>query len=150
MKEFNTLCKEVEKLNAYEYTDILARLSLNIIPALSEIAEDDLDGLTIFSTFILGAVVADGKLSKEEYLLTHPMFEAFFGTSVDYDTCRKLLKAFKEESRELKTLVDDMVDIFGLLSEELKSDIIIVCLLICAIDGKISMKEKNWIKQLMD
>lgn len=36
-----------------------------------------------------------------------------------------------------------------MLSEELKENIIIVCLLICAVDGKVSPKEKTWIKQLV-
>ena len=42
-----------------------------------------------------------------------------------------------------------MVDILGLLSDELKDDIVIICLMICAIDGKVSLKEKKWIKQLI-
>ena len=42
-----------------------------------------------------------------------------------------------------------MVDILGELDDELKDDIVIVCMMICAIDGKISLKEKNWIKQLI-
>ena len=43
-----------------------------------------------------------------------------------------------------------MVDLIGLFSEDIKADIIVVCMLICAIDGNISAKEKNWIKQLID
>ena len=53
------------------------------------------------------------------------------------------------KGKELKKYVDYMIDILGLVSDELKEDIIVVCLLICAIDGHISLKEKNWIKQLI-
>lgn len=42
-----------------------------------------------------------------------------------------------------------MVDILGQLSDKLKEDIIIVCLLICAVDGTISYKERKWVKQLI-
>lgn len=63
---------------------------------------------------------------------------------------KKIAKEFKQEGKELKQYIDYIVDIFGLISDELKEDIITVCLLICAIDGNISAKEKNWIKQLID
>ena len=42
-----------------------------------------------------------------------------------------------------------MVDILGMVSVELKTDIILVCLMVCAIDGHVSRKEKKWIKQLI-
>ena len=101
------------------------------------------------------------------------MLYTFFGDSVDYEDCKKIAKEFKQEGKELKQYIDYIVDIFGLISDELKEDImpienliafadskagqdyfgeniITVCLLICAIDGNISAKEKNWIKQLID
>ena len=31
-----------------------------------------------------------------------------------------------------------------------REDVVIVCLLACAVDGKISFKEKQWIKRLID
>ena len=43
-----------------------------------------------------------------------------------------------------------MVDVIGCFSDEMKTDIVIVAMLICAVDGKISFKEKNWIKKLID
>ena len=89
-------------------------------------------------------------LQEEEYLLLYPMLYTFFGDSVDYEDCKKIAKEFKQEGKELKQYIDYIVDIFGLISDELKEDIITVCLLICAIDGNISAKEKNWIKQLID
>ena len=46
-------------------------------------------------------------------------------------------------------MVDDMVDLIGCFSDEMKADIIVVAMLICAVDGKISQREKNWIKKLI-
>lgn len=55
----------------------------------------------------------------------------------------------RQEQREMKKVVDEMVDVLGILSDDLKNDIVLVCMLICAVDGKISLKEKSWIKQLL-
>lgn len=149
MTEFNKLCKKVEQLDVLSYGAILADKSAKIIPALSAITENGLSGTATFANFILGAVVADGKLAEEEYVLIYPLFRLFFGENVNYDDCKALVRALRPESRELKRYLDDMVDLLGLVSDELKDDIIIVCMLICSIDGKISLKEKAWIKQLI-
>ena len=149
MKEFDMLCKEFEETDVLTYSAVLTEKALKLIPALTLITEDGLSGIAVFSTFILGAVAADGKLAEEEYLLISPQLRAFFGTSIDYEDCKKLLRQLKPESKQLKKAADEMVDILGLLSDELKNDLILVCLMICAIDGNVSRKEKQWIKQLI-
>lgn len=149
MKDFNNLCKEFEEMDVLSYSVILGKKSLKVIPALSAITDDGLDGVTIFATFVMGAIAADGRLSEEEYILLYPVLYAFFGDSVNYEDCKKAARYLRFESRELKKAVKEMIDVFGQLSDELKEDIIIICMMICAIDGKISLKEKNWIKKLL-
>lgn len=149
MKEFNSICKEFEGMDVLTYTAILGQKAKNIIPALSAITEDGIDGLELFASFIVGAVVADGGLSVEEYAITFPIFKAFFGEGISYEDCDYIVRKMRSEGKQLKRYVDDMVDVFGQLSEELKNDIVLVCLMICAIDGKVSSKEKRWIKQLL-
>lgn len=149
MKEFNQICKEFEQLDVLSYGAILAEKSAKILPTLKNITQDGATGAAIYATFILGAIAADGKLSEEEYLLVYPLLSAFFGESVNYEEVKYAVKLLKPESKELKNSVDAMVDILGKIDEELKNDIIIVCMMICAIDGKISQKEKRWIKQLI-
>ena len=149
MREFDALCKEYENLDALTYTAILVEKSAKIIPALKAITEDGLDGVTLFASFIMGAVVADGNLSFEEYAITFPLFKVFFGTDVQFEDCAYIVKKMRREARQITKYVNDMVTVFGLLSEELKEDIVLVCLMVCAIDGKVSLKEKLWIKKLM-
>ena len=149
MKEFDLLCREFEEMDGATYTALLAEKAATLIPALSLITADGLSGVAIFSTFVFGAIAADGRLSEEEYALIHPLLHAFFGENVDYETCRKTMRGLGPESRELKKAVDEMTDILSALSDELKEDIVLVCLMICAIDGKVSLREKQWIKQLI-
>lgn len=149
MKEFDLLCKEFENLDVLSYSAYLAEKSSNVLPALQAVAENGIDGAEIFFSFIMGAIAADGKLAEEEYLLISPLLTTFFGKTVSYEECKKAFKLFKKETKELLKTVDQMVDILGLLSDELKNDIVIICLMICAIDGKVSLKEKKWIKQLI-
>ncbi len=149
MRDFNSLCKEFEELDVLSYGAILSEKAQSVIPALSAVTGNGLDGISVFLTFVMGAVAADGRLSEEEYLLCYPLLHAFFGDEVNFDDSKKALKRLQPESRELKKALDDMVDIFGLVSDALKEDLIVICMLICSVDGKISFKEKNWIKKLI-
>lgn len=150
MTNLNQICKEIENLNPLSYSRILAEKSASILPALKQITNDGLDGASIFATFILGSIVADGKLSQKEYDLMQPLLYAFFGNNINYDICKKIVKRYRIESDEFKSDLNAMIDILGTASEQLKHDIITVCLLICSVDGKITAKEKQWIKQLID
>ena len=149
MKEFERVCKEFEAMDSETYYALLLEKSKVIIPALSVITVDGLEGLAIYASFILGAIVTDGRLSLEEYAISSPLFKAFFGEEVTYSDCEFIVRKMRSEEKELRRYVDDMVDVLGMLSNDLKDDIILVCLMICAIDGKVSSKEKKWIKQLI-
>jgi len=149
MKEFEMLCKEFEQMDVVSYTAYLTEKSLHVLPALQAVAENGIDGAAIFFSFIMGAIAADGKLAEEEYAIISPLLRSFFNRDVTYEECQKAFKEYKKETRQLKTVANQMIDILGLFSEELKNDIVIICLMICAIDGKVSLKEKRWIMQLV-
>ena len=149
MFEFSKMCKYVESLDPEVRAQVMAQKSPGIIAALSEITESGVDGVTIYLNFILASVAADGKLDESEFQLLRPMLEKLVGHEVTYDDAVGIFKAAGlDKSSDYRKAVDLMVDILGLISLDLKRDIIIVCLMICAIDGKISGKEKKWIKQL--
>ena len=46
-------------------------------------------------------------------------------------------------------MVDDMVDLIECFSDEKKAKIILVAMLSCEVDEKISKRKKNWIKKLI-
>lgn len=146
---FNQLCKEAESLDPLEYATVIAAKTAKIVPALHSLTGDYLETAGMFASFLMASVYADGKLDESEYLMLLPSLRLLFGDDIDYESAKALARVFKPESRELKKAVNDLVDILGEMSEELKDDIITVCLLICAVDGKITLREKDYIKQLI-
>ena len=149
MSDFDKLCKEFESLDPVTFTDILREKSVKIIAALSAISKDGFTGVQIYTCFIITAIMADGKLDKSEFNLIRPALETMVGSEVTYEEAKEAFKAIKKNAKDDRFIVDLMVDMLGELSQELKDDIIIVTMLVCAVDGKISMKEKKWIKQLI-
>ena len=149
MKDFNELCRSVEELSPLEYAAVLGRTSLKIMPAIRAFSEDGRTCAEVLAAFVIASVYADGKLDESEYLLMAPLLKAFFGEDFDFEDAKKLAKEWRKEGRAVKKEVDYLVDFLGTLSEELKGDIIFACLLMCAVDRKVSLQEKSYIRQLM-
>lgn len=149
MKDFNELCREYETLDAESYAAILTEKAANVLPALHAVTESGIDGATIFLSYILAAIAADGRLSEEEYALIYPLLYAFFGEGVDYEACKEAVRKTRRFGGKMKKIVKSMTDVFGVVSDGLKDDIVLICLMICAVDGKVSPKEKRWIRKLI-
>lgn len=149
MKSFNELCKIAEELTPEEYTAVMVEKSREILPALHGITDDGIETVKLYAAFLISSVCADGKIDEAEYLLLLPALKTLFGSDFDYDDAKRLAREFRPESKAFKSAVNEIIDEIGSVDEGLKDDLVIVSLLICAIDGKISAKEKRYIKQLI-
>ncbi|MGN1372534.1 MAG: hypothetical protein ACI4VK_00635 [Candidatus Coproplasma sp.] len=148
MKNFNELCKIVEELSPEEYSGVITAKTAEIMPALHNISGGD-GAVEIFTSFLLASVVADGKFDEAEYILMYPLLRAVFGDEISFDYVNSVAKRLRPEIDSLKKSVKETLDEIGEIDEDLKDDLILISLLVCAIDGKISTKEKNYIKQLI-
>ena len=151
MSSFNDLCKLMESLDPATYGKVMVEKTADVLVGLKGITCDGLDALAIYTDFVLCAVAADGKLSEEEFQLVKPVLDLIAGADVSYEEAKAIFKAAGlDKPKEYKAAMDKTVDLLGLVSPQLKDDIILVCMLICAVDGKISFREKRWIKKLIE
>ena len=135
MSDFDALCKELEQIDPNDLVKVFNDKSVDVLSALIDLTADGKDGLTIYMQFILASVAADGKLTENEFLLLKPMFDRSAKKDVTYDEAVVMFKEWGLDKPEtLKAVVDTMVDIIGLVDEDLKDDIVLLCLLVCAID----------------
>ena len=149
MTEFDDLCREAEDIDFETRCAILKGKSQEILPLLSEKSEDGESGADILSTFLFSAMAADGRLSSEEYDLLYPLLSSFLGEKINYTDAKKAVGAMRKENREMKKISEDMVGVLAEFSEDLRREIVLVIMMICAVDGKISLSEKLWIKKLL-
>ena len=149
MSEFDELCREAEDIDFETRCAILKGKSQEILPLLSEKSEDGESGADILSTFLFSAMAADGRLSSEEYDLLYPLLSSFPGEKINYTDAKKAVGAMRKENREMKKISEDMVGVLAEFSEDLRREIVLVIMMICAADGKISLSEKLWIKKLL-
>ncbi len=147
MFEFKKLCNELEALNPVERGVILAEKSVSVIKGLSGL-NIPLDPVKTLVTFIIGSVVSDNSINEKDYLYIYPSLVKAFGNDFDFISAKQAIGLAKDIKKEITKYTKEMISIISVCDEELATDIISLCLLITSVDGKISLKEKRYIRQL--
>ncbi len=147
MFEFKKLCNELEALNPVERSVILAEKSVSVVKGLRGL-EIPLNPVSTLVTFIIGSVVSDGSINEKDYLYIYPSLVKAFGNDFDFISAKQAIGLAKDIKKEITKYTKEMISIINVCDEELATDIISLCLLITSVDGKISLKEKRYIRQL--
>lgn len=148
MLEFKKLCDSYEKLSMVEKGLLLTEKSAKIISKLHCLSIPGIDPISSLAGFIIGSVAADGRISEQEYILIYPALVHVFGDSFDLASVKNSFRRDTGGRRMIAEYTENMLSVLGSLDDELKNDIITLCLCTVAIDGKVSLKEKNYIKRL--
>lgn len=148
MFEYIEKCKKFEKLSTFERFALLANKSLIITNKLSELGLNVNDSLSLIATFILGSIVSDGEVNEKEFLLMYPALLRTFGDNFDFDSIKEAFQNDFKTRNELKNYLKDILSLLNSVSNELKEDIIDICFAIVTIDGKLSLKERIYMRKL--
>lgn len=149
MNDFDRLCKTFEDLDPASYSVVLAQKSKDVLEGLAAVTGDVQSAVDLYVDIVLMTISADGKLDREEYILVEPGLSAAVGQDITYDDARRIFAKANLDARDNKAAVDEIVDMVGQVSPEIKDDIVLLTLIICSVDGKVSGKEKAWIRQLI-
>lgn len=149
MSEFDKMCQEAEDIDWETRCRIVKGKSEEILPLLERKSVDGVDGKEILATFLFSAMAADNRLTEEEYALLYPLLSSFLGDNINFDDAKRAFISMRKESRELKKVTQDMISVIADFSEDLRKDIVLVLMIICAADGKITLSEKVWLRSLL-
>lgn len=146
-KTFDDMCEAFEKIDAEAYAEALKTVSGKVIGDLNALTNPDI-AKTLYSNFVLCTIVCGGKIDEKEFGKIKPTLDAAIGIDIKYSDVEK---AFENVDKgEYKDKVDELIDLVGDSAPSVRDNIITLCLLVCAADGKITDKEKCWIRQLLD
>lgn len=147
MFEFNKLCNELEKLNPVERSVMVAEKSYSVVKRLKDL-DVPFDPVKTLVTFIIGSVVSDGTINEKDYLYIYPSLIKAFGDEFDFVSAKQTLQFAKDIQKEISKYTKELMSVINECDEDLANDIISLCLLVASIDGKISLKEKRYIRKL--
>lgn len=147
MFEFNKLCNEYEKLNTLERGALIAEKSVSVIRRLRE-TQCSADPVETLVAFIIGSIVSDGAINEKDYLYIYPSLVKAFGKDFDYSAVKRSFKVADDIKKEIDRRTKELMSVISATDEDLRTDVISLCLLVTSVDKKISFKEKRYIKQL--
>ncbi len=151
MSNFDDLCSVLENLDPRTYRGLMMKKTQDILVAFGAMSEDTEDNIALYCDFLLCAVAADGVLTEEEFLLAKPVLDRMLDADISFQDALEYFGDYGLDQPEgYKDTMDGIVDMLGTVSPTLKDDIILVCMLVCAVDGVISEDEKSWIRQLIE
>lgn len=146
--EFSKLCNEYEKLSALERSAILTGKSVKILAKLRLFGVDEVDPVETLAAFILGSIVADGKLNEQEYILMYPALVKVFGSDFNFAKVKAAVAKNSELKKAAKDYTKELMQLLTKTDESFAIDVIGLCLCVVSIDGKISLREKMYIGKL--
>ena len=148
MFEFQKLCGEYEKMSALERGAVLATRSARVLTALSALEIPGVSPVETLAGFIIGAVVSDGKLSEQEYLLIYPSLLRIFGDDFDFERVKESVKKDADGRRAIQRYTRELCALLALMDDSLRDDVVMISLCALSVDGRISLRERNYVKKL--
>lgn len=148
MFEFAKVWKEYEALSPAERGAVLGVKSVEILAKLRQLNLPGVDPVQTLAGFILGSVVADGRVNEQEYLLMYPALLRVFGDGFDFESVKESLRLNRGERDAVQQYTKDLLSLLSLADESLCKDIVMLCLCVVSIDHKISPREQRYIRKL--
>ncbi len=148
MFDYAKICAQVEEMSALDRTALIIEESKKIVHKFSTLNVTAYNPIDALATFIIGAVMSDDVLDEKEYLLIYPSLVKAFGEDFDYESIKESLSKDKDGKALLKEYIKALMTIISASDSDLQADIVTLCLLIVSIDGKISLKERRYVRQL--
>lgn len=148
MFEFEKLCHEVEALTPAQRGVLLAEKALTVAAGLDELNITDARPIEVLASFIIGSVVSDGSISEKDYLGIYPALVKAFGEACDLAGIKNSFKVSKSVRDDINAYTQRMISIISQVDVDLANDIILLCLIITSADGKVSLRERRYVKKL--
>lgn len=150
MLEFKRLCDAFEELPSDKRALLLKEKSAGVLSRLRETASADTDSVSVLARFMIGSCVMDGRINENEYFIIYPALVRVFGADFDFDTLKYTFRRDREGRRAAAGYSRDMLCLMNNADDELKRDIIELMLCVLSTDGRITLKEKLYIRRLWE
>ncbi len=150
MFEFKKICDTFEKLSTRERRQLLEEKSSSVFHELQSRSTPESNPKEILAGFMIGSAMADGELNEMEYLLMYPSLVRTFGADFDFRSLKENFRCNKDGKKLVGDYVEKVLSILRFSGEKLKRDVVILCLCTTSMDGKITLKEKRYIRRLCE
>lgn len=150
MFAFQKACDTFEKLSAVERRQLLEEKSQAVFHALQRRSVSESEAKEILAGFMIGSVMIDGTFSELEYLLIYPCLVKTFGHDFNFREIKERFRHSGDGGQTVAEYTRKMLRILRASDETLRQDILVLCMCATSIDGKITLREKRYIRYLWE
>lgn len=148
MVEFETLCDVYEAMPMVEKGKFLTEKSVGILQKLRNRSMEDPEVIPALAGFLIGSAVADGIVNEREYLLIYPSLARVFGDNFDFASIKASFRRESDGRNRGAIYAENLLRVLVRSEDDLKTDIIMLCLCVVSINGTVSMKQKHYIRKI--
>ena len=138
---------EVCKLDPSSYLSIFQFKSDMIIFTTRDTYVDDINGLTLYVKLLFQTLNFNYAFNKEVYDKYKDLLSAAIGYEISFEEAERLASNGRRENRELNEFVDDVKRMFRKIPNEIKEDIILLCLILGCVDKRPSYKVRTFLNR---
>ena len=150
MKTVESLVLDFKRLSPEDQAVAFAEYTLKALDSSAAYADSVEEAGLALGILTYAAIVADNRISDEELLLIYAGLKATLGDRVDLEACKKIASETLRNKDDIKEAAKELAENYLVLwHDDDKEDIVRLCIALCAIDGEISGKEINWLKDLV-
>ena len=101
-----------------------------------------------------GKVIGTWNFNRENRVCVNyddlaPSLVKAFGEDFDFATVKAEFEGDKQTHKEIRDYTRDLLTVLSLVDDSIREDVVALCLAVVTVDGKISLKERKYIKKLI-
>lgn len=149
MFRFNKLCKKCEKLNPVQRNTLIVEKSTKILNVFRKMSTtSEISATNALAAFIVGSAISDGIILEKEYKVMYPALVKAFGSDYDFEAIKMAFLDDVSGIIQLKEYTANLTKIIRTADIRLEYDVLTLCVLIVSANGKVTRRERRYLKQL--
>lgn len=150
MKTVDMLIAEYNALSKADKEDALGKYTIKALTSCVMYSDDPEEATLALGVLTYAAILADDRIADEELMLLYRGLQVSLGGEVDWDECQMIAANTLNNKEDFIVGAEEFAQNYlSMWKENDKEDVIMLCIVLCAIDGVISDKGKVWLNELV-
>ena len=144
MTHYEKKWHELTKISPESYLYIFKFKSDMILIVLRETYVDDLNGLSLYTKLLFQTLNFNYAFSEEIYDQHKELLDAAIGYDITFEEAQRYASLARRENKAFEEFADDIGRMFKKIPEDIKEDIVTICLLLGSINQRPTYKVRSF------
>lgn len=147
------VCNQCENLSNEAFNQLVNQKLNAVMPKLNNITlnigNQKFTGDTLLTHILIATVITDYTVTDSEVRFLTTMITTYINPGLDFPTVKQFIMNMGNNVGGTQAFADSLIDALGRIENQLKVDIVMLCMLLASVDGKITASERNFLAKLL-